>query len=168
MYVRGKNASYWNNRIPPYSAHAGKGVISVATLMAGEKDWDRWDGILVKPIIEFMDRNTMNKGAEIGLHRHVANQEAYLVEDGVGEMAMGVATRSGDIYKAERLFWEESGERQKVDEFVATGGYVEFRNLSPGDIAVIVPDAAKKDRVYFHGIRAVSSDLVFWTMGKKN
>jgi len=167
MHVRGKNASYWNNRIPPYNAHAGKGEINVATQLQTDKEWDKWDGIQVSPVLNFVDRNTLKADAFIGLHRHEANQEVYLVESGEAEMAMGVAYPVGEPYTVERLFWEESGTKQNVQEFKAERGYTEFRVMSAGDLSVIVPDKTK-NRVYFHGLKAISPELVFWTMGTKN
>lgn len=170
MYVRGKNAVYWNNPTEPYMAHAGQGKngdLSVANMMSGEKEWDVWNGVVVKPLLNFVDRNTMKKGSDVGLHRHEANQEAYLIESGEGEMYMGVAERKGDNYTARRPF-EKDGTLKDVEEFVAKGGWMEIRNLVAGDIAIIVPDPAKKDTVFYHGMRALTSDVVFWTMGSRN
>ncbi|MEZ4749357.1 MAG: hypothetical protein R3B54_01650 [Bdellovibrionota bacterium] len=166
MYVRGKNQVYWDNPIAAYSAHAGSGKIRVATAMSAEAKWDKWQGILVKPVLEFVDRNTMEAEAFIGLHRHEAHQEAYFIESGEAVMLSGVSARSGENYKTLRQ-WDEKGATQETTQFDAEGGWVESRNLSSGEVSVVVPNPENKDAVYFHGIRAVK-DTVFWTMGSKN
>lgn len=166
MYVRGKNQSYWNNPISSFSAHAGTGNISIATLLSGENGWDQWNGTLVKPILSFADRNTMKAGALVGLHRHEANQEIYLIESGQAEMVMGVAARVSDSYKTMRP-WDEKGEKKETDEFAAQGGWKETRFLNPAEAAIIVPSPTDKNTVYFHGINA-RTDVVFWTMGSRN
>lgn len=166
MYVRGKNHTYWNNEIPPYTAHGGSGKISVATMLAGEAGWDTWNGTVVKPELLFADRNTMKAGAVIGMHRHEANQEAYVIESGQAEMIMGIAQKHGEIRKTQKV-WDGDGNKQDTDEFSAAGGWKEIRYLEPGEMAIIVPNKEHKDTVYFHGIRA-ATDLVFWTMGSRN
>jgi len=170
MYVRGKNAVYWNNPTDPYKAHAGQGKngdLLVGNMMSGEREWDVWNGVVVKPLLNFVDRNTMKKGTDVGLHRHEANQEAYLIESGEGEMTMGVAERKGANYTGRRAD-DRDGPLKDVEEFAAKGGWIEIRNLVAGDMAIIVPDSKQKDTVFFHGMRALTSDVVFWTMGSRN
>jgi len=166
MYVRGKDQPYWDNPIPPYSAHAGSGSIAVANSMAGESGWDQWGGIVVKPILGFVDRNRMDAGSSVGLHRHERNQEMYLIKEGSAEMRMGVTSKKSDLYVTSRI-WDEDGNMQNVNEFYAEGGWIEARTLKSGEISVIVPDESQVDTVYFHGISAIEN-TVFWTMGSKN
>ena len=166
MYVRGKNASYWDNPIDPYSAHAGTGLIRVATAMTAESGWDRWDGVLVRPTLNFVDRNMMSAGGRVGLHRHEANQELYFIESGRALMKMGMAPKASSNRSVLRR-WSGSGGDQATEEFSAEGGWLETRSLEAGEIAVIVPNSENRDTVYFHGIDA-QTDLIFWTMGSKN
>ena len=166
MYVRGKDTYYWKNDISSYSAHAGTGQISVSNLFSGEKNIDLWNGILVKPILNFVDRNTMTTGSFIGLHRHENNQEAYFMESGEAKMIVGLVSRSTPDRRVHRK-WEENGSAQETDEFSAEGGWVESRVLKPGEVSVIVPSANQPNAVYFHGIQAIQNS-VFWTMGTKN
>lgn len=166
MYIRGAKSNYWNNPIDPHSAHAGSGQISVATAMTAENGWDKWNGNLVKPILNFVDRNTLSADSFIGLHRHEANQELYFVESGKMKMLAGVASRNGANYTVRRP-WDSKGQLQDTPEFSANGGWIEERTLGPGEISVIVPTGADSNSVYFHGIKAVT-EAVFWTMGSKN
>lgn len=166
MYVRGSKSHYWNNPIDPFSAHGGFGQVSVATAMSGESGWDKWNGVLVKPTLDFVDRNTMTAGSLVGLHRHQTNQELYFIEMGQMKMLAGVANRSGANYTALRL-WDGSGRVQETTEFQAAGGWIEERILEAGEVSVIVPAGLQKDTIYFHGIQALTN-ATFWTMGAKN
>lgn len=166
MYVRGKNNAYWDNKIDPYSAHAGKGSISIAGALKGESGWDIWDGVLVKPLLNFVDRNTLSAMSTIGLHRHEANQELYFIESGEAKMTTGIARKKGDVYEVSRK-WDVNEKEQNTSEFFAEGGWIEHRKLTTGELAVIVPNPQDRENVYFHGIEA-KTDVVFWTMGTKN
>ncbi len=167
MYVRGKGLTYWNNPIDAYGAHAGSGEISVATAAAAERgSWDTWEGRLVRPQLSYIERNTLSADSVIGLHRHEANQEVFLVDSGQATMTMGMIPVASGTYKVQRK-WDGSGAVAETDEFYATGGWLETRTLKRGQLAVIVPDGARKDRVYVHGLRAITP-VAFWTMGTKN
>jgi hypothetical protein len=166
MYVRGPATYYWKNDIPPYNAHAGSGQISVSNLFNGESTTDRWDGTLVKPVLNFVDRNKMMPGSFIGLHRHESNQEAYFMESGRAKMIVGVAARSSGNRTVSRV-WDQAGATQQTEEYEANGGWLETRIMGPGEISVIVPNSSQNNNVYFHGIEALE-ESTFWTMGTKN
>lgn len=166
MFARGKNQASWNNPIPAYSAHGGSGAINVATLFDQSKGWDNWMGTPVAPRLAYFERNTLQAGAIINLHRHEANQEIWLVDEGAFVVMNGVAARASDTYQTERR-WDESGARQMTDEFKANGGWIETRPVLPSDFTVIVPNAQQINTVFFHGIRAVT-DGAFFTLGEKN
>lgn len=167
MYVRGPQIYRVNNPIDPHSAHAGRGQISVGKQMTAEDGNDFWDGILVKLSLGFVDLNRMLAGGVIGLHRHERNQEAYLIQSGQGRMLVGVAQQVPGSNRREQRRWNSAGANQETDVFDANGGYIEQRDLGPGDIAVIVPNPNNSNTIYFHGIEALT-DLTFSTMGTKN
>lgn len=166
MYVRGARNSYWNNAIDPYSAHAGAGAIKVATATDTSIGWSQWGGTLVKPSLTFIERNTTPL-ATVGLHRHEMNQELYFAEQGAFVAVHGVAQRSSDPYQVKRK-WDSNGTVQETTEFQASGGWMESRHLLPGDVFIVVPNPSNAATVYHHGIRGLSDESVFWTMGTKN
>lgn len=166
MYVRGSRNQYWNNNIDPVLAHSGSGRIEVANGSSAETGLDYWDGVLVRPTLNFIDRNSLSKGAQIGLHRHESNQEMWLVESGEVEVTNGIATRSSADYKARRP-WDSSGEIREVSQFNASGGWIETRRLVAGEYSVIVPNSKAPNTVCFHGLKALSESNTF-TMGTKN
>jgi mannose-6-phosphate isomerase-like protein (cupin superfamily) len=167
MYVRSQSQNYWTHKIPAYNAHAGEGNIAVSKLTEAEKGFDRWDGVLVKPVLNFVDRDTLSAGSVIGLHRHEHNQEMYLLESGRAVMSMGVAEKIAGSDHSVMRKWSENGETQEVPEFEATGGWIEERVISSAELTVIVPNHENANRVTFHGITALS-DSVLWTLGTKN
>jgi len=168
MYVRGKDLGYWDNQIVAYSAHAGAGSIRVSTQLAGEQGWDTWDGTRVEPRLTFGDLNHMTEGSEIGLHRHVTNQEMYLVAEGKLKVENGVAPLTGNsARKVRRLFDAVTGEFRDVEQFQAEGGWIESRVIEPQQFSLIVPHPGNGGTVYFHGARAVTP-CAFWTMGARN
>lgn len=166
MYARGRDLSYWNNKIDSYSAHGGSGVIQVSTTLNQGLGWDKWKGTQVRPVLDYIERNTTEAGAEIGLHRHEQNQEIWSVERGRYVVINGVAERNGGNYPVQRK-WASSGTLQDTEEFQAQGGWMETRFLTPGQFSIIVPSSANPNSVYHHGIRSLS-DGVFWTLGAKN
>lgn len=169
MFIRGKNsASYWTNEIDPVLAHNGEGSISVSTMLAAENTWEQMNGVLVQPNVSFVERNTLAAGSRIGLHRHEKNQEMYFIEEGRLMMSMGMAKKSSDIYEVTRTF-DSLGNSFKTQEFEIAGGWVETREMNPGDFSVIVPNPiqSRYGEVYFHGIDALENS-VFWTAGSKN
>lgn len=172
MYLRGRDQNYWDNEIPSYSAHAGSGTIFVANGIDEKRidnqRTDTWDGVSVNPTLNFLDRNRMKAGAKIGLHRHEANQELYLIEEGSAWMHMGLApVVDGSLERVQRKFSLAEGDVQITDQFTAQGGWIESRLMTKGQISVIVPNPSNNNTVYFHGIDAVE-DTVFFTMGTKN
>ncbi|MEZ4816217.1 MAG: hypothetical protein R3A80_13610 [Bdellovibrionota bacterium] len=167
MYLRGKKQNYWDNEIPAYSAHAGEGEISVANGLNAENGQDTWGETLVRPTLNFVDRNRMKKDSFIGLHRHEKNQEAYLIEEGQATMIVGVAYKIQGSDERVTRKWSLAGDTQETSQFSANGGWIEERSMSPGQISVIVPNPDRASTVYFHGIKA-EEDTVFFTMGTKN
>lgn len=167
MYVRGAVNHYWENQIDPYSAHAGSGKNSVANGSSGETGLDIWDGQLVKPTLEFIDRNTLSAGSRIGLHRHERNQEMWLIEKGQAWIYNGVASRTSENYQAPRI-QNSKAELAEVAQFDAGGGWIEQRLLSEGEYSVIVPTPNDAMKVCFHGLRAAAEETKTFTMGTKN
>ncbi len=167
MYVRGKDQSYWDNKILSYNAHAGTGDINVANGMNAENGNDTWGGVLVRPALNFVDRNVMMAGATIGLHRHEKNQEAYLIEAGKATMHVGMAARVEGSNRQVTRRWDLEGTSKETEEFDAQGGWIESRTMTPGQISVIVPNPQDQGTVYFHGIDA-DETTTFFTMGTKN
>lgn len=139
--------------------------MNIATLSLGESEWDTWDNQQVKPQLSFIERNQVTADSRVGLHRHVANQEMYLVESGRFIARHGIAPVSSKPYSVDRI-WNSEGDMKRTNQINATGGWIEERVLKPGDMFIIVPSASQKI-VAFHGIEA-EDDGVFWTLGTKN
>jgi quercetin dioxygenase-like cupin family protein len=75
--------------LEPGRAHDGVGVVHAARLV------ERCDTAL-----RFVDRAVIDPGASIGLHRHGADEEIYVVVTGTGTMTVDGETRTvapGDV-----------------------------------------------------------------------
>lgn len=166
MYVRGSQNQYWQEVIDPYRAHAGKGVIEVASTSSSETNLDYWNGQRVQPSLSSIELFTVGRGSMIGLHRHVSNQEMWLINEGQFMVSHGMAKRVSDIQQVVRK-WDSTGKIQSVDEFSAKSLYIEQRKLSSKEYVVIVPDPKETSSFCLHGLVALSEGS-FFSMGTKN
>ncbi len=168
VYVRGSTNFHWSTAIDPYLAHVGRGKIGVAngTTSENPSKMDHWNGVLVRPSLQFIDRNILDAGAKIGLHRHEANQEMWLVENGQVLVSHGMAPIIEYDQKVDRI-WNSKGEKRTVTQHIAEGGWIEERTLRRGEYAIIVPNPAHRGNVCAHGLLAVTRSTTF-TMGAKN
>jgi hypothetical protein len=166
MYVRGSQNYLWKNPIDSFLAHGGHGQIEVANASSGESGFDKWNGQLFNPTLGFVDYNNLKAGAEIGMHRHLQNQELWLVQSGSVVVSHGMAKRAGHDYSALKKV-DSAGAQATTDAFPAGGGWLETRELGPGEFAAILPDPKDGQNFCYHGLLAFSDAQVF-TMGTKN
>ncbi len=166
MYVRGSQNYFWKNQIDPFLAHGGHGHIEVANSSSGENGLDKWNGQLFRPTLDYVDYNFLKAGSEIGMHRHSANQELWLILSGTAVVSHGMAKRAGADYSVHKKV-DSAGAEAPTNAFLASGGWVETRELGPGEFAAIVPNPKDDQSFCFHGLLALS-DTFMYTMGTKN
>jgi hypothetical protein len=168
MYVRGSRNFHWETETDPYMAHAGAGEIEISngTTTDDEPPVDFWNGTLVRPELRFIDRNRLGAGGRIGLHRHVSNQEMWLVESGNIIASHGMAPMTSESPMRVERQWSSRGDTKTVTQFHAQGGWIEERAMQTGEYFVIVPNG-DINNVCFHGLLATSRSITF-TMGRKN
>lgn len=166
MVVRGKHNYFWKNQIDPFLAHGGHGQIQVANSASGETGLDTWNGQLFRPVVDYIDFNELAAGSEIGMHRHERNQELWLIQKGSVVVSHGMAKRAGADYPVQKKV-DSSGAHSATNAFLASGGWIETRELGPGEFAAIVPDPKDDQSFCFHGLLALS-DTEMVTMGAKN
>lgn len=165
MFVRGSKNYHWKQTIDGYTAHAGEGSIVVSNGTSAEGKLDYWNGVLVQPRINYIDLDVLNQG-KIGLHRHVENQEIWLVYAGSVFVTQGIAPLTGSLYKANRKF--SDSESRDVNQIDALGGYFEERSLTAGEYSIIVPNPSDRGTtVCAHGLVAEAGAVIF-SMGGKN
>lgn len=158
--------STWNNSIPSHKAHAGTGEISVAANFKRGHGWNEWNGTPVQVIDDNDETNTTAKRALVGLHRHEANQEAWKIERGRYLLANGVAKVVPGLYDSLRPL-EDLKDIHTTPQFDAKGGWMEFREVIPGDKVTIVPNG-DLGTVFFHGLAGLTGRGIFETIGRQN
>ena len=169
MFARGSRNYHWGTKINSYTAHAGTGDLFVANGLDAIKD--KWNGVPVRPVIEFQDFNRHALGQVVGLHSHEANIEGYVVVNGEIIVTHGIAPKDGGLFFAEELWETEEGKgpivRRNVPHQLHRGGFLEERELTVGEYAYIVPNPSDSLSICVHGLLATTNATTF-TLGKKN